>query len=485
MKTGANATTAATATFEASVSDESAAATSLSPPSLRQPPSKSVPLVTVVSTAHEGPCPAAPLQNLPLPHPDQVVTVLGIEGSANKVGVGIVQYDGNGNYQVLANPRKTFIAETGQGFLPKETALHHQAHITALIRTALTEAFPPPSPSSTAMNTSDDNDNANNYNPLEHITAIAYTKGPGMGAPLQACAVAARTLSMVLNSVGGGDTGTIPLLAVNHCIGHIEMGRLCCAAPNPVVLYVSGGNTQVLAYSSNRTYAIFGETIDVAVGNCLDRFARAIHLPNEPSPGYNIEVLAQEYSASCAKAGLTPPPLVVDLPYTVKGMDVSFSGILTSIEQFVKSSQWNNRNTPSTEKELEELGVTDLARSKGALCYALQETIFAMLVEITERAMAHTGQTDVLIVGGVGCNRRLQCMMQEMIDQRQQLQGGGKLCAMDHRYCIDNGAMIAQAGMLAYQFGERTNLANTWCTQRYRTDSAKIVWRAPNVWKHT
>jgi N6-L-threonylcarbamoyladenine synthase len=215
------------------------------------------------------------------------------------------------------------------------------------------------------------------------------------------------------------------------------MGRLATGASNPVVLYVSGGNTQVIAYSNQR-YRIFGETIDIAIGNCLDRFARVIGVSNDPSPGYNIE---QE-----AKKGTKYIPL----PYVVKGMDVSFSGILTQVQQLAKTER------------------------KEDLCFSLQETLFAMLVETTERAMAHTGQKQVLIVGGVGCNKRLQEMMRQMVEER-----GGGVSAMDHRYCIDNGAMIAQAGIFALQFGVTTPIEDSWCTQRYRTDQMKAIWRAP------
>ena len=249
-----------------------------------------------------------------------------------------------------------------------------------------------------------------------------------MGAPLQSCAVCARTLSLLWK---------VPLVGVNHCVGHIEMGRLATGASNPVVLYVSGGNTQVIAYSNQR-YRIFGETIDIAIGNCLDRFARVIGVSNDPSPGYNIE---QE-----AKKGTKYIPL----PYVVKGMDVSFSGILTQVQQLAKTER------------------------KEDLCFSLQETLFAMLVETTERAMAHTGQKQVLIVGGVGCNKRLQEMMRQMVEER-----GGGVSAMDHRYCIDNGAMIAQAGIFALQFGVTTPIEDSWCTQRYRTDQMKAIWRAP------
>lgn len=383
------------------------------------------------STANDAPCPADAIDNLPLPEPSYKIRdpegrtiVLGIEGSANKVGVGVLMYDPREKkYSILSNPRKTYIAPTGHGFLPKETAWHHQTHIAALIRYALFEAFP------------------EDTNPESRISAVCFTKGPGMGAPLTSCAIAARTIAVLWD---------VPLIGVNHCVGHIEMGRVACQSSNPVVLYVSGGNTQVIAYADQR-YRIFGETIDIAIGNCLDRFARVIGLSNDPSPGYNIE---QEAKAENAK--------FLELPYTVKGMDVSFSGILTQIESLAKS-------------KLKKGEIT-----KADLCYSLQETLFAMLVEITERAMAHTGQNEVLIVGGVGCNKRLQEMMAIMVEER-----GGSLCAMDHRYCIDNGAMIAQAGIFALQYGETTALTDTWCTQRFRTDQVKTVWRPPKKWSHT
>jgi N6-L-threonylcarbamoyladenine synthase len=384
------------------------------------------------STAPDGPCSADAIGNLPIPDDIQTyrknargeTIVLGIEGSANKVGVGVLKYDPlNNTYHVLSNPRKTFISPVGQGFLPKETAWHHQNHIVLLVRAALNEAF------------------GDITHPEQELSAICFTKGPGMGAPLTACALCARTLSLLWK---------IPLVAVNHCVGHIEMGRVACSSRNPVVLYVSGGNTQVICYSNQR-YRIFGETIDIAIGNCLDRFARTIQLSNDPSPGYNIEQLAKQGGK-----------VFVELPYVVKGMDVSFSGILSYVEKEAK--------TKLSKGEV----------SKADLCFSLQETVFSMLVEITERAMAHCGQNEVLIVGGVGCNKRLQQMMQHMVEER-----GGTLCSMDHRYCIDNGAMIAMAGILALQHGITTELSDSWCTQRYRTDQVQAVWRAPEAWHHT
>ena len=231
------------------------------------------------------------------------------------------------------------------------------------------------------------------------------------------------------------------------------MGRAITCAQNPVVLYVSGGNTQVIAYSS-RYYRIFGEALDLAVGNCLDRFARTIRIPNDPAPGYNIEQLA--------KKGKN----LIDLPYAVKGMDASFSGILAAVD--VLAAQISDDLPEEKRLKTEEGEIV----TKEDLCFSLQETVFAMLVEITERAMAHVGSNQVLVVGGVGCNERLQEMMGLMARDR-----GGSVFATDERFCIDNGIMIAHAGLLAYETGVRTKLEDSMCTQRYRTDEVFVGWR--------
>jgi N6-L-threonylcarbamoyladenine synthase len=228
------------------------------------------------------------------------------------------------------------------------------------------------------------------------------------------------------------------------------MGREITGAQNPVVLYVSGGNSQVIAYAEQR-YRIFGETLDIAVGNCLDRFARTLNISNDPAPGYNIEQMAKKGNH------------LLDLPYTVKGMDCSFSGILASIDALAAALEGDpdQRDSMSGEKITKE-----------DLCFSLQETVFAMLVEITERAMAHVGSNQVLIVGGVGCNERLQEMMGIMAKDR-----GGSVYATDERFCIDNGIMIAHAGLLAYRTGFTTTLEDSTCTQRFRTDDVFVQWR--------
>ncbi|CAI4210346.1 unnamed protein product [Parascedosporium putredinis] len=325
---------------------------------------------------------------------------IGCEGSANKLGIGIIHHAGpvaNPTVTILSNVRHTFVSPPGTGFLPKDTAKHHRAHFVPVALDALAKA----------------------------------------GVSRTSVAVGARALALMWGK---------PLVGVNHCVGHIEMGRAITGADNPVVLYVSGGNTQVIAYAERR-YRIFGEALDIAVGNCLDRFARTLNISNDPAPGYNIEQLAKKGTR------------LLDLPYTVKGMDCSFSGILASADLLaaqMKADLAAGRETFTPED----------------LCFTLQETVFAMLVEITERAMAHVGSSQVLIVGGVGCNERLQDMMGAMARDR-----GGNVFATDERFCIDNGIMIAHAGLLAYETGFRTPLEDTTCTQRFRTDEVYIEWR--------
>ena len=202
---------------------------------------------------------------------------IGLEGTAEKTGVGIVTSDGEVlfNKTIMYKPPK-------QGINPREAADHHAETFPKLIK----EAF----------EVVDKNE----------IDLIAFSQGPGLGPSLRVTATVARTLALTLKK---------PIIGVNHCIAHIEIGKLTTEAEDPLTLYVSGGNTQVIAYVSNR-YRVFGETLDIAVGNCLDQFARYINLPHPGGP----------YIEELAKKG----EKLIDLPYTVKGMDIAFSGLLTA-----------------------------------------------------------------------------------------------------------------------------------------------------------
>lgn len=321
---------------------------------------------------------------------------LGIESTAHTFGIGIV----NGSGKILANAKDIYKPNEGYGIIPMEAAKHHSAVACDVLKKALDEAKIKP----------------------EDVDIIAYSAGPGLPPCLRAGAKFAETLSARLEK---------ELIPANHCVAHIEIGKLLARAKDPVTLYVSGGNTQIIAFAEGR-YRIFGETLDVGIGNALDQFARDAGLDFPGGP--KIEQLA--------KSGK-----YIRLPYTVKGMDLSFSGIITeALRQLKKGAR------------LEDV------------CFSLQETAFAMLVEVTERAVAHIGKNEILLTGGVAANKRLQEMLEIMCKERC-----AKFFTVPRDYTGDNGAQIAWTGILAYKSGEKSvNKAET--NSRWRTDEVDVKW---------
>ena len=321
---------------------------------------------------------------------------LGIEGTAEKTGVGIVDDEGN----ILGMAGKQLFPEKG-GIHPRIAAEHHANWIPQLIPQAVEEA-------------------GISY---DDIDLISFSQGPGLGPALRIVATSARTLALSLNK---------PIIGVNHCIGHVEIGKLDTGAVNPVSLYVSGGNSQVIAFESGR-YRIFGETLDIAIGNCLDHFGRETGLGHPGGPV--IEKLAKSGS-------------YIDLPYVVKGMDFSFSGLLSA------ALREHEKGT----------AIEDI-------CYSLQETAFAMLVEVTERALSHTQKDEVMLCGGVSANTRLREMLNAMA-----VEHGAKFYMPQMKLCGDNGVMIAWLGLLMHkQFGPM-DIKDTGIIQRFRTDEVDIPW---------
>jgi N6-L-threonylcarbamoyladenine synthase len=313
-------------------------------------------------------------------------------------GVGIV----SGSGKVLANVLKPVVTKKG-GLIPAEVADHH----VEVCDTAVAEAL---AAAKVAM---------------KDVGLIAFAQGPGIGHCLRVGAMAARTLSLVHK---------LPLIGVNHCIGHLEIGRLLTRAKDPVLLYVSGANTQILAYAGGK-YRIFGETLDIGVGNLLDVFARDIGLGFPGGPRVmELAAKGKQY---------------IELPYVIKGMDVSFGGILTNIATKAASGK----------------------HSKEDLCYSLQETVFAMIVEAAERAMAHTGKKELLLGGGVASNLRLQEMCRLMCEGR-----GGKLFVPERQFLVDNGSQISWLGILMYKSGIRTRVEDSVIKPYERTDDMKVSW---------
>lgn len=297
--------------------------------------------------------------------------VLGIEGTAHTLGIGIVE-----GGKILADARSLYKPELGKGIIPHEAKQHHQSHADSVLEQALEGA----------------------KIGMEDVDAIAYSAGPGLPPCLLFTFSYASQLAKRFQK---------PLIPVNHCCAHLEIAKLTTGCKDPIFLYLSGGNTQVIAYVGGR-YRVFGETCDVAVGNCLDVVARSLGLAG----GAELEKLALQGK-------------YVKLPYCVKGMDVSFSGIITAALKLCKKG----------------VARTDIA-------YSLQETCFAMLTEVAERALAHVGKLECLVTGGVAANRRLRQMISCMCEERE-----AKAYFVPPEYAGDNGVMIAWLGLLQFKTG--------------------------------
>jgi N6-L-threonylcarbamoyladenine synthase/protein kinase Bud32 len=326
---------------------------------------------------------------------------LGIESTADNLGVGVATSDG----AILANEISTHVPEEG-GIHPREAARHHSDHMGDAISRALKAA------DITAR----------------EIDFVAFSQGPGLGPCLRTGATAARALAAYLR---------VPLVGVNHCVAHIEIGRLATGLEDPLTLYVSGGNTIVTGFEAGR-YRVFGETLDIAVGNCLDTFAREAGLPYPGGPA--VEKLALEGER------------LIPLPYVVKGMDLSFSGLLTAAVQELKGRG----------SRLEDV------------CYSLQEVAYCMLGEVTERALAHTRKEELLLTGGVAANRRLRSIIGSIAEEH-----GAAAEFVPTGYATDNGAMIAWTGVVAYLSGIRTPIETSHIDSRWRLDEVEVPWRAP------
>jgi N6-L-threonylcarbamoyladenine synthase len=326
------------------------------------------------------------------------MVVLGIESTAHTASVGIVA-DGA---KVLGLASDFYRPPAG-GIHPREAANHHVEVLPALVSQALERAHVRPN----------------------EVDAVAFAQGPGLGPCLRAGATVARMLSLAWNK---------PLVPVNHCVAHVEIARVLSGLDDPLLLYASGGNTQVISYARRR-YRVLGETLDIGVGNFLDKLWIGLGGTFPGGPALEAE----------ARHGRELLPL----PYSVHGMDVAFSGMLTA---------------------------TLALHAKGAhrpdLAYSVEATSYSMLTEITERALAHRGRNAVVLGGGVACNERLRGMVRTMVENR-----GGTMFAPPKSLCVDNGAMIAWTGRLAFDAGVTTSVEASAVEPRQRTDLVPTPWR--------
>jgi glycoprotease/Kae1 family metallohydrolase len=319
---------------------------------------------------------------------------IGMESSAHTIGIGIV--DGR---KVLANERSTYQPKYA-GIHPRKAADFLSREFEPVLKRALEKSGVE----------------------LGDIELVAFTMGPGLGACLKIGLTGAKMMAQELGR---------PILGVNHALAHIEVARVLCRCRNPLVVYVSGGNTQIIVLE-NRRYRVMGETLDIGLGNLIDSVGRSMGL--EHAHGSVVEKMAREGR-------------YIPLPYSVKGMDLVFTGLLTEAQNSLKN------------------------RRKEDVCYSLQETAFSMLVEATERALALTRSRELILCGGVAQNSRLQEMLREMAKPH-----GCRLFVTEGQFNADNGAMIALTANLMYKAGVRMKLGECRAVQKMRVDESEVRW---------
>ncbi len=323
---------------------------------------------------------------------------LGIEGTAHSFGAGVVTSEG----KVLSNEWDMLKPEQG-GIHPREASRHHSDLGPGIIKESIEKA-------------------GIGY---QDIDLVAFSQGPGLGPCLRTTATIARTLSLKLD---------VPLIGVNHCVAHIEIGCLESNFDDPVTVYVSGGNTQVIAFAGGR-FRTFGETLDIAIGNMLDVLGRELGMGFPGGP-----IIEKE-----AKNGKQ----YHSLPYSVKGMDLSYSGMLTAAKRL----------------HAEGVSISDI-------CYSVQETSFGMLAEIAERAIAHTKKSELLLTGGVARNNRLTEILLGVAERHE-----AEFHRVSPSLAGDQGAMIAWNGILQHNAGQQTKVEDSHVLPKWRTDDQDIVWR--------
>ncbi|MCL5788403.1 MAG: tRNA (adenosine(37)-N6)-threonylcarbamoyltransferase complex transferase subunit TsaD [Candidatus Marsarchaeota archaeon] len=327
-----------------------------------------------------------------------VDAVIGIESTAHTIGVGICSLDGD----ILYNKWHTYTTSQG-GIHPREAARHHARLAPSLVADALGYC----------------------RDVSVRPVAVASALGPGLGPCLRTGAVAARALSQSLS---------LPFLPVNHLVAHVEVARKFCSTSDPVTLFVSGGNTAVVLFRNGR-YRMVGETLDIALGNMLDVLGR------EMGYGFPSGPKVLELAEKGTK--------MVDLPYTVKGQDMSFSGLLTKCKKLLSSG----------------FSKEDVAKSA-------VETAFAMVVEVVERTVALSGSNEVSLTGGVARSRRLADMLSKMCSSR-----GAKLSVVPSELSGDNGGMISYVGSLMYGLVDGVRIDSSKVVPRWRIEQVPIPWR--------
>ena len=312
------------------------------------------------------------------------IYILAIESSCDDTGAAVLHND-----KVLSNvvANQQIHTEYG-GVVPELASRAHQQNIVPVVHQALQKA----------------NIGKNN------LSAIAFTKGPGLLGSLLVGTSFAKSMAQALN---------IPLLSVNHMQAHVlahfireesqqqpEFPFLC--------LTISGGHTQIVKITNHLEMEILGETLDDAVGECYDKAAKILGLGYPGGP--LIDKLAK---VGNPKAFKFPKP-------RVDGLNFSFSGLKTAILYFVQRE--TKKNAHFINENIEDI------------CASIQHTIVSILMEKMEKAVEQTGIHHVAIAGGVSANSEVRKRLKEKDDE------GWTTYVPKFEYTTDNAAMIGIVG---------------------------------------
>jgi N6-L-threonylcarbamoyladenine synthase len=333
------------------------------------------------------------------------VIIVGIESTAHTFGIGVVR-DNEENF-ILADERVKYEPKEG-GIHPREVSRFFAEKGPDVLKKVFEKSGIDP----------------------KNLDAIAVALGPGMGPCLRVGATIARAIASYLDK---------PLIPVNHAVAHIEIGIKLTKLRDPVIVYLSGGNTAVVALV-NKRYRVFGETLDIALGNLLDSFARDVGL----APPYVVN--GMHVVDRCAEKG---SKILKDFPYVVRGQDVSFSGLYTvAIKAFKKGEDIHD------------------------ICLTLREIAYNSMLEVAARALMHTKKREIMVVGGVAASPVLREKL-KMLAERYSVDLG----IVPPSYAVDNGVMIAWTGLLMYRVGITVEPKKAVVNQRWRVDEVDIVWR--------
>ena len=336
--------------------------------------------------------------------------VLGIETSCDETGVAIYD-DKDGLIAHTLHTQIAMHAEYG-GVVPELASRDHIKRVIPLVRKVL----------------KDSNTNKSD------LSAIAYTKGPGLIGALLVGAMTARSIAFALD---------IPAIAVHHMEGHLLAPMLENEPPEfPfVALLVSGGHTMLIKVDRPGHYELLGQSVDDAAGEAFDKTAKLLGLAYPGGPA--LEKMAK---SGDSKAYHFPRPML-DRP----NCDFSFAGLKTAVLNAAHKSQ-------------------DLQKDKYNIARCFSDAVVDTLVTKCTRALDITNLNTLVVAGGVSANADIRQALDNLMQKRH-----GRAFFARKEFCTDNGAMIALAGMLRFKSGQYSDSLEVDVTPRWPLDTLKAM----------